>query len=570
MTTSARLISRACFLAAAASAVCAAAVSGQAGPAPAPGGALTMLAGSDVDYLDPGHTYYTFGEMVTLATNRPLYSFRPDDALHPVPDLAAADPVVSADKKTVTVSIKPGIRYAPPLNREVTAADVKYAFERFFSINVGGQYPGYFDVIKGTPSRPTHGVKPISGIATPDPHTLVFHLRNATGVPFAASLVMPITVPVPEDHAKKYDKHNPSTYNAHVAFTGPYMVQSYRPGRSIQLVRNPNWVAATDYRPAYADSILIKTNAYRPGTAAARQVATGSNLLFDTTPPYTVLKQVQASSPSLLSTVGAGGFRYFSLNTTIKPLDDIDVRKAILAGFDRNAARAARGGPDAGDIATHFLPPDIPGFAEAGGAAGFPEFDYFNASNLSGNAAIAAKYMKRAGYRSGRYKGHQRLLLVGANVDPGKTSIEVAAAQLRRLGFRTKVRLVSQDSVYTDWCQVPRKHVAVCAAGWFKDFADPQSMLEPVFKGSNINRQSGNINYSMLNDPKIDAAMNKAALAAGDDRLQQWANIDKMIIQDAAGIPFIWDKTTLVRSKNVVGVANPYIALWDLSYISIK
>ena len=48
------------------------------------------------------------------------------------------------------------------------------------------------------------------------------------------------------------------------------------------------------------------------------------------------------------------------------------------------------------------------------------------------------------------------------------------------------------------------------------------------------------------------------------------AAIDQHIIQDAAGIPFIWDKTTLVRSKNIVGVANPYIALWDLSYISIK
>src|ERR1700712_2953765 len=106
-----------------------------AGPAfgQAPGGTLTMLASSDVDYLDPGHTYYTFGEMVTLATNRPLYSFAPTDAIHPVPDLAAAPPVIPADHRTVTVTIKPGIRYAPPVDREVVAADVKYAFERFFS-----------------------------------------------------------------------------------------------------------------------------------------------------------------------------------------------------------------------------------------------------------------------------------------------------------------------------------------------------------------------------------------------------------------------------------------------------
>src|SRR4051794_33942554 len=79
----------------------------QAAPAPAPGGSLTMLASGDIDYLDPGRTYYTFGEMVTLATNRPLYSFKPDDALHPVPDLAADQPQISDDQKTVTVAIKP-------------------------------------------------------------------------------------------------------------------------------------------------------------------------------------------------------------------------------------------------------------------------------------------------------------------------------------------------------------------------------------------------------------------------------------------------------------------------------
>jgi peptide/nickel transport system substrate-binding protein len=528
-----------------------------------------MLASSDVDYLDPGHTYYTFGEMVTLATNRPLYSFRPDDALHPVPDLAAAQPVISADGKTVTVAIKAGIRYAPPVNREVTSADVKYAFERFFSHNVGGQYPGYFDIIKGAPSRPTKGVKAISGIATPDPHTLVFHLRQARGVSFAASLVMPITVPVPEDYAKQYDKHDPSTYNTHVAFTGPYVVSAYKPGRSITLTRNPNWVAATDYRPAYLNSITINTHATRADTAA-QQVATGSNLLLDTTPPAAKLRQLQASAPAQLSTIGAGGFRYFSLNTEVKPLNSLNVRKAILAGFDRTAAANAQGGALAGDVATHFLPPDIPGFAEAGGAAGSPDVDYFNNANEAGNAAIAAKYMRKAGYRSGRYKGNQRLLLVGPNADPGKATIEVAATQLRKLGFKVRLRLVPQDAVYPDWCQVPRKHIAVCLGGWFKDYADPEPMLEPVFKGSLINHRSGNINYSMLHDRKVDAAMNAAATATGDARNQAWGAIDKMLIGDAAGIPFLWDKTTLLRAPNVSSVPNPYIALWDLSFTSIN
>ena len=543
------------------------------------GGKITMLASSDVDFLDPGHTYYTFGEMVTLATNRPLYSFKPEDANKPVPDLADGEAQISSDKKVVTVKIKPGVKYAPPVNRDVTSKDVKYAFERFFSINVGGQYPGYFNIIQGAPKKPTTGVKPISGITTPDDQTVVFHLTTPTAVSFVAALVMPISVPVPEEYAAKFDQKNPSTYNTHVAFTGPYMITNnsttgsltgYKPGKSIQMVRNPNWDAKTDYRPAYADSYFIRTNA-SDANVSARQVIDGQNMLLDTNPPANILKDLVTKVKDQYLSVPSGGYRYFPLNTEVKPFDNINVRKAVMAGFSREAARKARGGKYIGDIATHWLPPDFPGFDQSGGFKGFPDIDYFNANNEDGDMATAAKYFKLAGFKSGKYEGSDQILIVGANADPGKAQAEVASAQLQKMGFKTRLRLVPQDAVYTDWCQVPSKKVGMCGgAGWFKDFADPQSMLEPTFKGSLINRQSGNINYSMLNDPKIDDAMNKAALLEGDARLQAWANIDKMIIQDAAGIPFIWDKTTLVRSKNINGVANPYIALWDLSFTSVK
>ena len=76
-----------------------------------------------------------------------------------------------------------------------------------------------------------------------------------------------------------------------------------------------------------------------------------------------------------------------------------------------------------------------------------------------------------------------------------------------------------QDAVYTEWCQQPAKKVAVCgSAGWFKDYNDPQSMLEPTFKGSNISKEGGNNNLAQLNDPKIDKAMDDAALLEGDER----------------------------------------------------
>jgi peptide/nickel transport system substrate-binding protein len=110
------------------------------------GGKLTVLASADVDYLDPGQTYYTFGYMVHYAVNRTLYSFKPDNPEKPVEDLAAGPPEIASDNKTVTVHIKPGVKYAPPVNRAVKAADIKYAFERAFSKEVPSGYAGTYSV----------------------------------------------------------------------------------------------------------------------------------------------------------------------------------------------------------------------------------------------------------------------------------------------------------------------------------------------------------------------------------------------------------------------------------------
>ncbi|MEO6496087.1 MAG: ABC transporter substrate-binding protein [Solirubrobacteraceae bacterium] len=542
------------------------------------GGKLTQLGASDVDFLDPGHTYYTAGFQLVYATDRTLYSFKPDDGTNPVPDLAEAEPEISADKKTVTVKIREGVKFGPPVDRDVVADDVKYAIERFFSINVGGQYPSYFSPIVGTPDKPTKGVKPISGITTPDDQTIVFKLKDATGVSFAAALVMPITAPVPRDFAKEFDAKNPSTYNTHVISSGPYMVANnaegettgYKPGKSISLVRNPNWdgEATGDYRPAYLDEIFLKTNA-TDANVAGKQVLDGSKLVLDTNPPANILKDVVTEIKDQFVQVPSGGYRYFPMNTTVKPFDDVNVRRAVMAGFSRDAARKARGGKFVGDLATHFLPPEFPGFEEAGGVEG-SGVDYLSTANEEGDLEIAAKYFKEAGFASGKYEGDEEILMVGANVDPGKAQSEVAKAQLEKMGFKVRLRLVPQDAVYTEWCQVPAKNVGMCAgAGWFKDFADPQSMLEPVFKGSLIS-ETGNINYSELKDPAIDKAMEEASLLEGDERLQAWADIDTMIVETAAAIPFLWDKTTLIRSKDVNGVAASYYTSWDLNFTSIK
>src|SRR5829696_3304740 len=41
------------------------------------GGKLEQLGASDVDFMDPGQTYYTGGYQVLYATQKNLYSFEP-------------------------------------------------------------------------------------------------------------------------------------------------------------------------------------------------------------------------------------------------------------------------------------------------------------------------------------------------------------------------------------------------------------------------------------------------------------------------------------------------------------
>jgi peptide/nickel transport system substrate-binding protein len=553
------------------------------------GGSLTFLATADTDYMDPGLTYYQFGYVIAYATNRALYYFKPDNSVTPVPDLATGPPEISSDNKTITVHIKPGIKYAPPVNREVTTKDIKYAFERAFSKHVPNSYAGtYFSSIVGTPEKPNSGeIKPISGIETPDDQTIVFKLKTPSAPLVSQALVMPITTPVPKEVASKYDTKTPSTYNQYVAFTGPYMVKNdpksgkltgWSPGKQIQLVRNPNWDKSTDFRPAYLNSITVQEGNDDLTTASRRALDGTSTICCDSgAPPAQILKQAVQHQKDQVSFVPSGGTRYIAFNTTVKPFDNINIRKAIIASSNRDALRLTRGGRVLGDIANGWLPPDFPGFKEAGGLQQNADLDYLKSP--TGDPAVAKKYMLAAKKQdpslpidaNGKWTGSEKILMVADNSDPAKKTSEVFQGQLGALGFKLNFRVVPHDTMYTKFCDEPSSKVAICPnVGWFKDFSDPQSMLDATFNGDNI-RQHNNVNWPQLNVPAINNGMKQAALVpVGPKRNQAWANINHMIAAEAAALPWIWDKSAAVASKNVVMVQNGYNASPDLTYISLK
>jgi peptide/nickel transport system substrate-binding protein len=542
------------------------------------GGSVTVLSSGDVDYMDPGQTFYTYGYQITYSMQRPLYYFSPEDPEKKIPDLADGEPTISDDLKTITVKIKPNVKYSPPVNREVKAADVEYAMERVFSANVPQAYAlAYFSDIVGAPKTPSAGVKDIEGITATDDTTLEIKLSKPSAGFVAAALVMPLTIPVPKEYAEKFDAKNPSTYNENVVFTGPYMIKNdsagklvgWKPGKSMQVVRNPNWDESTDFRPAYLDTWNVQMG--NDDTAVAgRRILQGTSLVQGDSPPAAqILKQASQSYKSQLSFSPSGGTRYVAMNTTNKPFDNVNVRKAILAVFDRNAMRLTRGGAAVGDIAWSFLPPGFPGYEESGGLEPPEEFDYLQ--NPEGDLALAQEYMKKAGYASGKYEGDEEFLTIATNADPGKKSAEVAAEQFRKLGFKLNVRIVPQDTLYTKFCSVPKSDYDICPnVGFFKDFFDGQALLGTTFWGPAIT-ENNNYNWPLVDDPKINSLIEKAqGTPVGDERNQAWADANLEIVRQAIAVPWVWDKQPIIVSKNVNGVNDDYSNSPFMAFLSLK
>jgi len=538
------------------------------------GGVLHVLDESDFEHLDPGIAYYALDYEVVYATQRPLYSYRPNST-EGVPDLAAGPAEVSGNGRTITVHIKPGIHFSPPVNREVSSEDVAYAIERGANPNVACPYfHSYFEAIEGAPKADGG---PIEGISTPNKHTIVFKLTAATAPIVVDALQLPLSAPVPREYAERFDKKSPSSYASYEVATGPYMLKNdaegkvlgtgYVPGSSATLVRNPNWNPATDFRPAYLNEIDIKIGG--ENNVIGRQVLEGTDLIENTPVAQSIIQLAAEKYKSQMEISPGAGSHYIGVNNKVGPFSNIDLRKAFWAALDRTAMDKIRGGELVTNVATHFIYPTINGFEQAGGLKG-PQVDYNEYPE--GSMKVADKYIKLAGYPSGKYTGGATVTIVGATGSPAQQDAEVVDQTLKNLGFTTKFTLLEDATMYAKYCNVPKEEITVCpSVGWVADFADPQAVLDITFSGRKIDA-TGNTNWGQTNVPKINEAIASAETVTGEQaRAAAWAKIDDEVVQDAAAIPFDWDKQANIEGSQVAGVGDIWdVGEWDYSWSSLK
>jgi peptide/nickel transport system substrate-binding protein len=431
----------------------------------------------------------------------------------------------------------------------------------------------YFDSVEGI-KEGTGG--PVKGITTPNKHTIVFKLTEPKGGLIAASLVLPLTAPVPKEYAAKYDNHKPSDYGNYQVATGPYMFKNdssgkvldvgYFPGKSATLVRNPNWNASSDIRPAYLNEIQIKIGG--TNSVIGKQVLEGGNIVENEPPAQSNIRLAAEKYKGQLEISPGAGSHYIGVDNAHGPFKNENLRKAFFAALDRTAMDKARGGKLVTDVMTHFIYPTIPGFEQSGGLAG-PKFD-FN-EHPEGDKAVAEKYIKLAGYPSGKYTGGETITIVGAKGNPAEQDAEIVNQTLKNLGFTTKFTLVETATMYAKYCNVPANEPDICPnVGWIADFEDPQTALDITFNGNFIN-PTGNVNWSQTNVPAINEAMTAAETVVGTAaRARAWARIDDELVEDAAAIPFDWDNQANIEGTRVRGVGDLWdVGEWDYSWTSL-
>jgi peptide/nickel transport system substrate-binding protein len=557
------------------------------------GGTLTAYSSEDFEHLDPGQAYFVQDYIVMYATQRMLWVYPPNSSSQLVPDLATEVPTttnggITDGGKTVTVHIHQGVKFSPPVNREVTSADVAYAVERGANPNVANPYfAGYFGSATPAPLEGAESANysggPIPGITTPNKFTIVFHMTKPGAATLIPALQLPISAPVPQEFAGPMDKKSPTTYGSQsIVATGPYMIQAdktgkfagigYQTGKSLTLVRNPNWDPSTYSSafkpPAYLNQINV--NIGGDATVIGQQVLKGAHAVQLDTPTQSTVKLAYQNYPSQITFTPGSGDHYIGINTQHGPFKNVNIRKAFWAQLDRVAIQKLRGGPLVGVPATHFIyPGNGASFDLSGGYPG-PQVDYNQ--SLSGDHKVACKYMNLAGYPNCKYTGSATIQMVGANNGNDPAIMQNDAAALQALGFKVKVSPVDQSVMYAKYCGVPKQQIDACpTVGWVRDFADPLSVLYVPFYGPAIT-STNNSNWSVFNDPQVNAAMQKAALVVDPTaRAQAWANVDKLIVDKAAAIPEDFDSQANVRSADVAGVSDIAIeGNWDMMFTSLK
>ncbi|MGW7694969.1 caspase, EACC1-associated type [Streptomyces asiaticus] len=544
----------------------AAAKGGVVNPSTKPGGTLRFISRDDADSWDPQRSYFGFVWNFSRYYARQLVTYAPKpgkDGTELVPDLAEKKAEVTDGGKTYTYTLRAGITWED--GTAITSEDIKYGIERIWAqddisggpifiqqaLDPGLTYKGPY---KDT-SKDKLGLK---AIRTPNPRTIVFKLPKANG-DFERMLATPSASPV------KKTKDTKDKYQERPFSSGPYRFDSYEPGTSLELVRNTEWERSSDpIRTALPNRITVNISSDEETNAKA--LFAGDYDLDLQSYGLTGPSLTQATRSSDLSvrldSPSNGLLLFAALPRSVKPLNNVHCRKAVLYAADRENLRTAVGGPQTGDIAPHMLPPAITGSDSS--------YDPYGTLDNKGKPDTdKAKAELKA---CGEADGFSTTIAVRNNRPTELNVARSLQASLRKVGITTEIDQVD-SSHFSETIGAPevvkKKGYGIVVYRWGADFPTGQSFLQPL-ADSRFILPAGNLNVAELDDPTVDDLFDTAIAEQDPEKAgSDYALINRRISDSAAYLPILFQKSVLWRGSRLTNVytSEPWEGRYD--YVSL-
>lgn len=526
------------------------------------GGTLNEIGVSDVEFMDYDVAYYSTDDEVMRLSVRSLYNWGNTQATAttPEPDLATGAPQVSADGKTVTVTIRSGVMWNTTPARAVTAADVVRGIKRACNpspVSFGGMADfedtivGLSAFCAGYPKAAASNAAVmkqyieshnVSGI-TANGNTLTFKLTQPAAWLEGAMTLAPFSaVPIEAENALP---GTPGVYD-HMYSDGPYQITSYIPKKSIKFTRNPVWKASTDpLRKAYVDAINVDETGNQ--TTIYQEISTNTpdlGMTWDSRPPPAdttdLVNQVKQGSTTVGLYPSDSSNPYLVFNT-VSPnnggaLGKANIRQALSYAIDRTQLIKTQGGTQINIPVTHVM-------VDGTDAAKDVPANY-NPYPL--DTAKAKSMLTAAGFTP---SNKLTIKFLYRSDSQGSTKMfENIQAQLDALGNVNIVGVPTNQSDFygkylydTSTPNAAQKGVwDMTNAGWSPDWYGNGALtwFNPLFSSPGGYPANGGSNFGLFSDSTVNSLITQA-LAATDEATADkiWAQADEAVMKAAAIYP---------------------------------
>jgi peptide/nickel transport system substrate-binding protein len=268
--------------------------------------------------------------------------------------------------------------------------------------------------------------------------------------------------------------------------TGPYLFDNWAPGENITLVRNDDY---------WGDAPAVEKATYVWRTESAVRAAMISTGEADIAANIAVQ---DATDPTMDFSYPNSETSRLRIDTTIPPLDDIRVRKALNLAFDRDAVRGTIFSEDV-IPSTQLVVPSINGHN--------PDLQVW-----SFDPAEAKRLLDEA--RADGVPVDDEITLLGRiNIYPNATEImEALQAMYTDVGFNVKLQMME----VAEWVDILTKPYAEDRGPVVQQSQHDNNNGDAVFTVYNKYHSEGA--QSTTEDPTLDDVVVRAGEATGDER----------------------------------------------------